>query len=177
MIPAVPKSSQEAVLRVKYARTTQKWIEGTKNIQIVEVVIQNVGNHCISRNNSVSVSVKSAGLETVRRATIKRLAPGDQVEVEVGVANFDLFSRGKSGSATIVIEGLGVVSTNYSFDASYGVKPYRPTYESIYSHESPDWFNNAKFGIFIHWGPYAVPAWGNIGRNETYAEWYVLFET
>ncbi|KAK5114809.1 hypothetical protein LTR85_010122 [Meristemomyces frigidus] len=50
--------------------------------------------------------------------------------------------------------------------------PYEVTYESIYSHESPPWYNDAKFGIFIHWGVYSVPGWGNIGPNETYAEWY-----
>lgn len=31
-------------------------------------------------------------------------------------------------------------------------------------HEAPDWFRDAKFGIFIHWGPYSVPAFEN--------EWY-----
>lgn len=33
-------------------------------------------------------------------------------------------------------------------------------------------YNGAKYGIFIHWGVYAVPAWGNTGKNEGYAEWY-----
>ncbi len=34
----------------------------------------------------------------------------------------------------------------------------------------PDWFNGAKFGIFIHWGIYSVPAWAPVGKE--YAEWY-----
>lgn len=33
----------------------------------------------------------------------------------------------------------------------------------------PSWFSDAKFGIFIHWGPYSVPAWSPSG---TYTEWY-----
>jgi alpha-L-fucosidase len=44
--------------------------------------------------------------------------------------------------------------------------PYQPTTESLRSHKAPQWFEDAKIGIFIHWGPYAVPA---------YHEWYVEF--
>jgi alpha-L-fucosidase len=48
----------------------------------------------------------------------------------------------------------------------------------------PDWYRDAKLGIFIHWGPYSVPAWaeptGELGavdeatwfRHNPYAEWY-----
>jgi alpha-L-fucosidase len=48
----------------------------------------------------------------------------------------------------------------------------------------PDWFQDAKLGIFVHWGPYSVPAWaeptGELGavdeaiwfRHNPYAEWY-----
>ena len=48
----------------------------------------------------------------------------------------------------------------------------------------PAWFTDAKLGIFIHWGPYSVPAWaeptGELGavdegiwfRHNPYAEWY-----
>ena len=34
---------------------------------------------------------------------------------------------------------------------------------------TPQWFKDAKFGIFIHWGVYAVPGWSSKGN---YAEWY-----
>lgn len=46
---------------------------------------------------------------------------------------------------------------------------YEPTVESLNSHPVPRWFEDAKFGIFIHWGAYSVPAWGPRG---SYAEWY-----
>ena len=35
---------------------------------------------------------------------------------------------------------------------------YQPTWESIDSRPVPAWFEDAKFGIFIHWGLYSVPA-------------------
>lgn len=47
--------------------------------------------------------------------------------------------------------------------------PYQPTWESLDSRPNPAWFAEAKFGIFIHWGVYSVPAWGPKG---SYAEWY-----
>lgn len=42
------------------------------------------------------------------------------------------------------------------------------------SHAMPSWFTDAKFGIFIHWGVYSVPAWAPVGQ---YAEWYWLWQT
>ena len=48
-------------------------------------------------------------------------------------------------------------------------QPYEPKWESLDKRPVPAWFGDAKFGIFIHWGPYSVPAWAPVG---TYAEWY-----
>ncbi len=46
---------------------------------------------------------------------------------------------------------------------------YQPTWESLDKRPVPQWFKDAKFGIFIHWGVYAVPGWSTKGN---YAEWY-----
>lgn len=46
---------------------------------------------------------------------------------------------------------------------------WRPTIHSLRHHETPEWFRDAKVGIFIHWGVYSVPAWERRGQ---YAEWY-----
>ncbi len=146
-------------------------MEGTNKTQIVEVTIDNNGEEWVLANNSVKVSVSSAGLKTVQPAVINRLRPGDQAIVQVGVINAGGVAAGTTGPATIEITGQGVQSS-YAFNATYGIAAYKPTYESIYSHESPNWYNNAKFGIFIHWGVYSVPGWGNKGKNESYAEWY-----
>lgn len=42
--------------------------------------------------------------------------------------------------------------------------PYFPDWNSLNAFQVPDWFKEAKFGIFIHWGLYSVPAFNN--------EWY-----
>ncbi len=44
-----------------------------------------------------------------------------------------------------------------------------PTWESINQRGYPQWFSDAKLGIFIHWGVYSVPAYASL---EGYAEWY-----
>ena len=53
---------------------------------------------------------------------------------------------------------------------------YRPEWESLDKRPVPQWFQDSKFGIFIHWGVYSVPAWGptgdSIGVYDKYAEWY-----
>ena len=48
-------------------------------------------------------------------------------------------------------------------------QPYEPNWESLDSRPIAPWFEDAKFGIFIHWGPYSVPACTPKG---TYSEWY-----
>lgn len=42
--------------------------------------------------------------------------------------------------------------------------PYTASWESLERHETPAWYVDGKFGIFIHWGLYSVPAFGS--------EWY-----
>jgi alpha-L-fucosidase len=67
--------------------------------------------------------------------------------------------------------------------------PYQPTLDSLQQHAVPDWFHDAKLGIFIHWGLYSVPAWAPHGddidkqvaekgweamfANNPYSEWYL----
>lgn len=41
---------------------------------------------------------------------------------------------------------------------------YKDNWQSLSNHKTPEWYYRDKFGIFIHWGIYSVPAWGN--------EWY-----
>ena len=62
--------------------------------------------------------------------------------------------------------------------------PVRPENYRRFEREVPQWFTDAKLGIFVHWGPYSVPAWaepiGELGTIEKgywfahnpYAEWY-----
>ena len=57
--------------------------------------------------------------------------------------------------------------------ALLGAQPYQPAWESIDKRPTPAWFSDAKFGIFIHWGVYSVPAYAPVIPGKlAYAEWY-----
>ncbi len=49
-------------------------------------------------------------------------------------------------------------------DSTIQQGPFRADWESLQKYEVPEWYRDAKFGIFIHWGLYSVPAFGD--------EWY-----
>ncbi len=61
---------------------------------------------------------------------------------------------------------------------------FQPTIESLNTHPLPQWYADAKLGIFIHWGLYSVPGWAVITpenaklspeehlKRNPYAEWY-----
>ncbi|EJF46196.1 alpha-L-fucosidase [Schaalia georgiae F0490] len=49
-----------------------------------------------------------------------------------------------------------------------------PTWDELDARPCPQWFQRAKFGVFIHWGVYSVPAWRSLSNERfgSYAEWY-----
>ena len=72
--------------------------------------------------------------------------------------------------------------------AEEGCPLYEGTWESVRTHRVPVWYDDAKLGIFIHWGLYSVPGWAprvpdiqqllikdgprRMLRENPYAEWY-----
>lgn len=63
-----------------------------------------------------------------------------------------------------------------SYKQAAGQPTYAPNWNSLDTRPIPDWFTDAKLGIFIHWGIYSVPAWAPVGKEyatySKYAEWY-----
>lgn len=51
---------------------------------------------------------------------------------------------------------------------------YEASWTSLNKRKIPEWFHQDKFGIFIHWGVYAVPSYAPIIPNsgDSYSEWY-----
>ena len=70
---------------------------------------------------------------------------------------------------SIYLLALAII-LQFSAHAQQISKTYQPTWESLQSHAYPEWFKDAKLGIFIHWGVYSVPSYGG---KESYAEWYL----
>ena len=48
-----------------------------------------------------------------------------------------------------------------SIDVVIEKGPYKDNWESLNDYPEPTWLKKAKFGIFIHWGAYSVPAFGS----------------
>lgn len=64
---------------------------------------------------------------------------------------------------------IGLALLSAIFTSSAMSKDYEANWDSLDKRPTPGWFQDAKFGIFIHWGVYSVPAYAKVGN---YAEWY-----
>jgi alpha-L-fucosidase len=53
--------------------------------------------------------------------------------------------------------------------------PFEPTWESLRTFQCPDWYRDAKFGIWSHWGPQAVPMAGDWYARHMYMEGSVQY--
>ncbi|MGH9588362.1 MAG: alpha-L-fucosidase [Acidobacteriaceae bacterium] len=51
-----------------------------------------------------------------------------------------------------------------------GAGPYKPTWDSLLQYEAPDWYQDAKFGIWAHWSPQCVPEAGDWYARNMYIE-------
>jgi alpha-L-fucosidase len=49
-------------------------------------------------------------------------------------------------------------------------KHFEPTFESLHEYSAPEWFRDAKFGIWSHWGPQSVPMFGDWYARNMYIE-------
>ncbi|MEV6242313.1 alpha-L-fucosidase [Lentzea sp. NPDC051838] len=148
------------VFAVRGARSTTKLprVGG----QTIEATVVNLGDQWLS---NVSVRAEGLGVVTLQPATVKRLAPGEEARVRIGI---HAYRTGTFDGRVVASSGRVTASQNARF--TLGVADYQATDASLGAHESPYWFDDAKFGIFIHWGLYSVPAWSPPG--EQYAEWY-----
>ncbi|EJD47020.1 glycoside hydrolase [Auricularia subglabra TFB-10046 SS5] len=172
--PSLTSSEPDAdkpLLVVRRVRFTRK--RSAAGHQLVEVTLSNLlpagddgwllGKH--------AVAVSSSLVDTVDAGIVYRLTPADEVRVEVAVAPKKGVKPGATGAATIELRDAAgrVVAVSKGWTASVPEETWEPTEKSLSQHEAPNWWNDAKFGIFIHWGVFSVPAWAPPG---VYAEWY-----
>jgi alpha-L-fucosidase len=91
-----------------------------------------------------------------------------------------MMNRRKFAASLAASAAIGPLAQAFDTGAKF-----EPNWTSIDQHKVPDWYQNAKLGIFIHWGLYSVPAWattsGELGKvdpakwftDNAYAEWYL----
>jgi alpha-L-fucosidase len=65
----------------------------------------------------------------------------------------------------LILYGLllvgGAAQAQAQNDLPLAAGPFKPTMESLKQYRCPDWFRDAKFGIWAHWGPQSVPMDGD----------------
>ena len=62
------------------------------------------------------------------------------------------------------------VSAQDSINEPMAQGSFKPTWESLQQYKVPEWFRNAKFGIWAHWGPQCQPEQGDWYARFMYAE-------
>ncbi|KAK7691888.1 hypothetical protein QCA50_005293 [Cerrena zonata] len=171
------------VLSVQSVRSTTKWSqsdEAGSRIQQIEVTLANLSPLSAPSNASwitsphnITLSSSNNEIETVIPGNFLRLRSNDQVVVPVGIRSAQTLSAGTKVKVQVQINGdSSAVFENQQteFEITAGIPEWQNTDESLRTHESPDWYEDAKFGIFIHWGIYSVPAWAPTGQQ--YVAWY-----
>ena len=153
-------------VHIQSLRPTQKWVKDEN--QVIELIVNNAGPTCVS---GMLASIEAPGVTTIEPTVVKRLCPGDQKRVNVAVqGSYD-------GNVTAVMQvGKHKKETHFE-NISIGLHNFTADSTSLVQHEVPQWYDDSKFGIFIHWGPYSVPGWGNSTPTECYAEWFWWYST
>ena len=79
------------------------------------------------------------------------------------------------GSSLALIAGTQMVGARQAepgaiLSESKVAGPFQPNWESLKSYQCPEWFRDAKFGIWAHWGPQCVPEQGDWYARSMYLE-------
>ncbi|KAH7929517.1 glycoside hydrolase family 29 protein [Leucogyrophana mollusca] len=175
MTPSVVPSGQPSgpELSVRSTQFSTRWEDvGSQRAQAVVVTLANLlpGSLATSVNASIDskyqIEVTGPGVTTVAPGVLYRLMPADQARVDVLVLN-----NNGTGNATVQIKDSAgnIVGTSDGWPIIPLQENWTPDPNVLTTHETPTWWNQAKYGIFIHWGIYSVPAWG---PPQEYAEWY-----
>ncbi|KIM86066.1 glycoside hydrolase family 29 protein [Piloderma croceum F 1598] len=169
--PSAAEQTVGPALLVRRARFTTKWedVDGVR-AQVVEVTIANLAPATAFSSGSVTspfeVYIVGSDTITVSPGYVNRLVASDQVRVDVLV-------YGTSSNGNVAVQINNSFGKILTVSDGWPVTPLRETWTPdtgvLSTHETPTWWNQAKYGIFIHWGPYSVPAWA---PPTSYAEWY-----
>ncbi|KAI8064512.1 alpha-L-fucosidase-domain-containing protein [Gongronella butleri] len=131
------------------------------NAQLSPVILLRLANLGNSPLSSVTVHLNGSQISTIHPGQLAYLAPGHMATLEVGIE--PSIASANAADVTILV-----------YDSANGTLLLQQDVTnlafSLQNHHAPTWFKQAKFGIFVHWGLYSVPAWAPVGKE--YAEWY-----
>lgn len=135
--------------------------------QMIEVDVHNSGVKRL-QGSSIKVAAYGPGIKSRITGDIEWLNPGEKRTTYIGIQTS--FSGKQKVATTLAVKGGNIAVIVMNIPLQLGIDPWEPTEVSLGQHRAPRWFDQDKFGIFIHWGLYSVPAWGPPGGM--YSEWY-----
>lgn len=123
-------------------------------MQLMEVTLNNMALSTAPPEawitSQTNITLSSSAFRTVIPGLVQRLRGGDQVRVLVGVLNEKGVDPGTVVSdAQVLVDGKEV---GKKWEVTAGIPEWYIGDESLKTHESAEWFDNAKFGLFVHWG-------------------------
>jgi alpha-L-fucosidase len=84
----------------------------------------------------------------------------------------DFLQRGATAAASLWLPRCAGAP-----DRGWHADPFEPTWSSLAQYRTPDWFRDAKFGIWAHWGPQCVPEQGDWYARHMYIQGHRQYES
>ncbi|MGC8743099.1 MAG: alpha-L-fucosidase [Verrucomicrobiia bacterium] len=81
-----------------------------------------------------------------------------------------IFKAGLVFTFSFLLQAVGNAQQTSAVVFAISPGPFKPTMESLTNYNFPEWFRNAKFGIWAHWGPQAVPMEGDWYARNMYIQ-------
>jgi alpha-L-fucosidase len=84
----------------------------------------------------------------------------------------DLLKHMGAAIPAVALSGVGRAADALAAPAPGAIAagPFSPDWNSLEKYQTPDWFRNAKFGIWAHWGPQCEPEYGDWYGRLMYEE-------
>ena len=84
----------------------------------------------------------------------------------------------QESASSVINPTIPPAPTPIPASAGFGVAPgpFQASWESLYSYQVPDWYRDAKFGIWAHWGPQCQPEMGDWYAQRMYQEGNAVYQ-
>jgi alpha-L-fucosidase len=98
------------------------------------------------------------------------LQDGKLVKVKLDEKNWQPTAWGKAPALPVPGGSWDGVPMNAPIPDLSGEGPYKPTWDSLMQYDAPEWYRDAKFGVWAHWSPQCVPEAGDWYARNMYME-------
>ncbi|KAI9473850.1 MAG: alpha-L-fucosidase-domain-containing protein [Benjaminiella poitrasii] len=163
----------------------RSWESTHTDESIVLVTVHNLGTTWIRHITARLIGHQESFRTSKHGPMVEAIAPGHVRALQVPVkqlsssdddyGSLDVHltyatDESPTGDSLTVITTLPNDTVSLLLSDLTSQKEYKSTLGSVQGHQPPTWLKRSNFGLFIHWGLYAVPSWAPVGKS--YAEWY-----